>query len=229
MSWYRIRVERDLARWQTAGWVNEAGAARHPHRSAIRAIAVRRRADLRHPRRRAVRLRRHELRRRPLDGHVQARAARACCSATLWGCYGAAALLFQRQLDAFAQAAVLGGIAVYGASIMLIAQMYHMEGNPPDAVLMWALGALAGRRAGAIAAGAGRNLRAAGRVDLLGARAQRRGALELSCRRGPLPPPRLPGSAGARACISPPSSLVRLARAARLLRARPSRALDRGR
>ena len=36
----------------------------------------------------------------------------------------------------------LGGIAVYGASIMLIAQMYHMEGNPPDAVLMWALGAL---------------------------------------------------------------------------------------
>ena len=37
---------------------------------------------------------------------------------------------------------MLGGIAVYGASIMLIAQMYHMEGNPPDAVLMWALGAL---------------------------------------------------------------------------------------
>ena len=28
---------------------------------------------------------------------------------------------------------MLGGIAVYGASIMLIAQMYHMEGNPPDA------------------------------------------------------------------------------------------------
>src|SRR2546429_437411 len=27
MSWYRHRVERDLARWQTAGWVNEAGAA----------------------------------------------------------------------------------------------------------------------------------------------------------------------------------------------------------
>ena len=60
----------------------------------------------------------------------------------LWGCYGAAAALFQRRLEAFAQAAVLGGIAVFGASIMLIAQMYHMEGNPPDAVLMWALGAL---------------------------------------------------------------------------------------
>jgi uncharacterized membrane protein len=37
---------------------------------------------------------------------------------------------------------VLGGIAAYGAGIMLIAQMYHMDGNPPDAVLYWALGAL---------------------------------------------------------------------------------------
>jgi uncharacterized membrane protein len=37
---------------------------------------------------------------------------------------------------------VLGGITAYGAGIMLIAQMYHMEGSPPDAVLYWALGAL---------------------------------------------------------------------------------------
>ena len=77
MSWYRHKVERDLARWQTAGWVSEAGA------SAIRAdlrlaqIGVRRGADLCHARRRAVRLRRHELRGRPLDGHVEARPARA--------------------------------------------------------------------------------------------------------------------------------------------------------
>ena len=56
--------------------------------------------------------------------------------ATLWACYGGAAYLFQRQLNVFAHAAVLGGIAVYGASIMLIAQMYHMEGNAPEAVLM---------------------------------------------------------------------------------------------
>jgi uncharacterized membrane protein len=61
---------------------------------------------------------------------------------TLWACYAGAALLFQRQLHAFAHAAVLGGIAVWGASIMLIAQMYHMEGYPPDALLLWTLGAL---------------------------------------------------------------------------------------
>jgi uncharacterized membrane protein len=61
---------------------------------------------------------------------------------TLWGCYGAAAILFQRQLAAFGHAALLAGIAAFGASIMLIAQMYHMDGNPPDAVMLWMLGAL---------------------------------------------------------------------------------------
>lgn len=141
MSWYRTKVERDLARWQTAGWVNEAGA------SAIR-------SDL-------------QSRKSPFGvapvfavlGAVlfgfavmsfvaahwtgMSKLARlGLLLATLWGCYGGAAYLFQRQLNAFAQAAVLGGIAVYGGSIMLIAQMYHMEGNPPDAVLWWALGAL---------------------------------------------------------------------------------------
>jgi uncharacterized membrane protein len=141
MSWYRNKVERDLARWQTAGWVNEAGA------TAIR-------GDLQS--------RKSPFGAAPIFGILGAVlfgfAVMSFVAAhwtgmskltrltlllfVLWGCYGAAAGLFLRQLNAFAQAAVLGGIAVYGASIMLIAQMYHMEGNPPDAVLMWALGAL---------------------------------------------------------------------------------------
>ncbi len=57
--------------------------------------------------------------------------------------YGAAYELFQRKLDVFAHAAVLLGVSLFGASIMLIAQMYHMDGHPPDAVWLWALGALA--------------------------------------------------------------------------------------
>lgn len=60
----------------------------------------------------------------------------------LWGSYAVAGLLFARRLPAFANAAVLAGVALFGASIMLIAQMYHIEGNPPDAVLIWALGAV---------------------------------------------------------------------------------------
>src|SRR6185295_5972397 len=141
MSWYRHKVERDLARWQTAGWVNEAGA------SAIRADLQSRKSSF------GV---------APIfailgavlfgfavmsfvasNWTAMSKLARlALLLATLWGCYGAAAVLFQRRLEAFAQAALLGGIAAFGASIMLIAQMYHMEGNPPDAVLMWAMGAL---------------------------------------------------------------------------------------
>ncbi len=141
MSWYRHKVERDLVRWQTSGWVSEAGA------SAIRADLVSRKSPFGIA---AV----FAILGAVLFGFAvmsfvaahwtgMSKLARlALLLATLWGCYGGAAYLFGRQLNAFAQAAVLGGIAVYGASIMLIAQMYHMEGNPPDAVLMWAAGAL---------------------------------------------------------------------------------------
>lgn len=62
--------------------------------------------------------------------------------AGLLGSYAAAAVLFKRDLDVFAHAAILLGVAIFGAGIMLIAQMYHIEGRPPDAVLVWALGAL---------------------------------------------------------------------------------------
>ena len=56
--------------------------------------------------------------------------------------YGLAGVLFQRGMDAFGHAATLLGVAIFGASIMLISQMFHMDGNPPDAVLVWALGGL---------------------------------------------------------------------------------------
>jgi uncharacterized membrane protein len=141
MSWYRMRVERDLTRWQSAGWVSDAGAAAIRAELAARKPAVGAAGVL------AI-----------LGAVLFGFAAMSFVAANwndmsklarlillvgaLWAFYGGAAWLFGRQLAAFANAAVLGGIAVYGASIMLIAQMYHMEGNPPDAVLLWALGAL---------------------------------------------------------------------------------------
>lgn len=141
MSWYKQRVERDLARWQSAGWVSDSGAASiktdlASRKSAFGAAAI------------------FAVLGAVLFGFAimsfvaahwtaMSKLARlALILAALWACYGAAAYLFARKLDAFAHAAVLGGIAVYGAGIMLIAQMYHMEGSPPDAVLTWALGAL---------------------------------------------------------------------------------------
>ena len=141
MSWYSQRVERDLARWQRAGWVNEAGAASirsdlAARKSAFGAAGI------------------FAILGAVLFGFAimsfvaahwtgMSKLARlALMLATLWACYGAAAYLLARKLEAFAQAAILGGIAVYGAGIMLIAQMYHMEGSPPDAVFYWAAGAL---------------------------------------------------------------------------------------
>jgi uncharacterized membrane protein len=140
MSLYRYRLERDLERWQAAGWLtpSAAGAIRND-------LDQKRRAFTAAP---VLAILGAILFGFAAMSFVAAHwtgmsklARLALLLATLWVCYGGAALLFQRRLQAFAHAALLGGIGVYGASIMLIAQMYHMEGNPADAILLWALGA----------------------------------------------------------------------------------------
>lgn len=142
MSFYQSRLERDLQRWQSLGFVTEAGA------TSIRAdVAANSRKGIGAAQVFAI-----------LGAVLFGFAVMSFVAAnwsgmsklsrlalllgTLWACYAGAAVLLARHMQAFAHAAILGGIAVYGASIMLIAQMYHMEGNPPDAVLLWALGAL---------------------------------------------------------------------------------------
>jgi uncharacterized membrane protein len=60
----------------------------------------------------------------------------------MWAAYLGSAAFKARGEERFAEGATLAGVGVFGASIMLISQMYHIEGNPPDAVLLWALGAL---------------------------------------------------------------------------------------
>src|SRR5437773_6429227 len=116
MSWYRHRVERDLKRWQAAGWVNDTGAA------AIQ-------ADLKTARSPFSAAPILAILGAVLFGFAVMSFVAANWSAmskltrlllllvTLWGCYGVAGVLIQRQLQAFAGAAILGGIAAYGASI----------------------------------------------------------------------------------------------------------------
>lgn len=60
----------------------------------------------------------------------------------LWSSYVLADTLFRRGMETFGHAAVLAGCAIFGASLMLISQMYHMDGNAPDVVLVWATGTL---------------------------------------------------------------------------------------
>lgn len=55
----------------------------------------------------------------------------------------AAALYFHvRQMDWAKHAFVLLACALFGASIMLLGQIYHMQGDVRDAVWLWAFGAL---------------------------------------------------------------------------------------
>ncbi|MFN0264186.1 DUF2157 domain-containing protein [Tepidamorphus sp. 3E244] len=59
---------------------------------------------------------------------------------TLVAAHGVALWPYLSGEDAFGQSALIVACGVYGASIMLVAQMYHLDGNPTDAVLAWALG-----------------------------------------------------------------------------------------
>ena len=61
---------------------------------------------------------------------------------TLWASYGAAAWVNARGWSLLYQAAVVLGCAVFGASIMLIAQMYHIDRHYPDGVMVWGIGTL---------------------------------------------------------------------------------------
>lgn len=58
----------------------------------------------------------------------------------LWAAYGVTYTLFRLGQAAYAEMALLVANAIFGASIMLIAQTYHLSGYTPDAVLLWAAG-----------------------------------------------------------------------------------------
>jgi uncharacterized membrane protein len=138
---YRARLQRDLPRWQSNGWVSEEGARaiRHELEAGGRGIGLSSALAVLG----AVLIGFAAM--SFVAGHWQdmSKLARiALLLAGLGGAYGLAGGLSARGLDGFAEAAVLAGVGLFGASIMLIAQMYHIEGNPPDAVLTWAFGAL---------------------------------------------------------------------------------------
>jgi uncharacterized membrane protein len=138
---YRSKLDRDLARWRDAGWITPTGA------DSIRADLASRRSgmDL------ASSL--------GILGAVLIGFAIMSFVAANWpnmsklgkigliatviiASYATAFALFKRRLEAFGQAAVLAGTAAFGGGIMLIAQIYHMDGHAPDAVWLWAVGAL---------------------------------------------------------------------------------------
>lgn len=60
----------------------------------------------------------------------------------LFAAYAAAVWFQMREREAVADALVLLGSGIFGAAIMLVGQMYHMQGAAEDAVMLWACGTL---------------------------------------------------------------------------------------
>ena len=138
MIGYRARLEGDLERWRRAGWITADGAG------AIRAELATRTSRFGLPHvlalLGAVLLCFAAMTFVASNWQTLSKATRlAILAVGLWGSFGAAYAFFRREQEAFGQAAVLAGTGVFGAAIMLIAQMYHMDGHPPDAVLLWGL------------------------------------------------------------------------------------------
>lgn len=138
---YRKRLERDLARWRSNGWLSAEGEARIRADVASRATGVGLAAALGIVA--SVLLALAALSFVAAHWDDLPRLARlGMLIAGIWAAYGTAGILRSRSGDAFADAAILLGTALYGASIMLVSQMYHIYGHAPDALLAWWLGAL---------------------------------------------------------------------------------------
>ncbi|MFK5977329.1 MAG: DUF2157 domain-containing protein [Rhizobiaceae bacterium] len=59
----------------------------------------------------------------------------------MWAAYGGAVFANSSDSPVLADFLAMLGSAVFGATIMLVGQIYHMQGNAKDAVLLWAGGA----------------------------------------------------------------------------------------
>ncbi|MDQ8698294.1 DUF2157 domain-containing protein [Hyphomicrobium sp. LHD-15] len=138
---YRKRIERDLARWREAGWVTPEGevAIRQDVEKGVRTLGLANSLAILS----AVLIGFAVMSFVASNWQEMPRVLRlGMLLASLWASYGLAGALARRGMSGFAHAAILLGVAIFGGSIMLISQMYHMDGNVADAILLWAAGAL---------------------------------------------------------------------------------------
>ncbi|MEZ5926803.1 MAG: DUF2157 domain-containing protein [Hyphomicrobiaceae bacterium] len=139
MLWHRQKLERQVERWHRQGWVTDQGLdgiRDELHRGSARFGLAGVLGVLG-----ATLIGFGVMMFVGANWQEMPRLVRlSLLGAGMWAAYGLAAWLYVKEHPAFGHAAVLLGSAIFGASIMLIAQMYHIEGHPPGAVLVWGLG-----------------------------------------------------------------------------------------
>ncbi len=137
---YRKRIDRDLVRWREAGWVTPEGEAaiRRDVEQGIRTLGLANALAILS----AVLIGFAVMSFVAANWQEMPRVLRlGMLAVSLWVSYALAAVLARRGMEGFAHAAVLLGVGLLGGAIMLISQMYHMDGNVADAILLWAAGA----------------------------------------------------------------------------------------
>lgn len=138
---YRKRVDQDLVRWREAGWITTEGEAaiRRDIEKGVRTLGLANALAILS----AVLIGFAVMSFVAANWQAMPRLLRiGMLIAAMWAAYGLSGVLARRGMTGFAHAAILLGVGIFGGSIMLISQMYHMDGNPADAVLLWAGGAL---------------------------------------------------------------------------------------
>ncbi|PPC98492.1 MAG: hypothetical protein CTY31_13025 [Hyphomicrobium sp.] len=138
---YRKRLTSDLARWKANGWLTsdgEAGIARElaatgREFSLATALGILASVLLGFAVMSFVAAHWSEI---PRGLRL------AMLAGLMWGGYAAAGYFADSGARGLADASIVFAVAVFGASIMLISQMFHIEGYAPDAVAFWAAGAL---------------------------------------------------------------------------------------
>ena len=142
IRFYAKRLERDLKRWHEKGWVTGEGyrAILAEQRQGSKLTASAALAGIG-----AILLGFAAMSFVAANWSEIPRIFRvAMLLAGLWTAYGSAAYLYKRELPDFAQAAVLTGSLVFGAAVMLVSQMYHIDsGNLPGFMFLWMSGAAA--------------------------------------------------------------------------------------
>ena len=140
IRFYAKRLERDLKRWHERGWVTAEGyqailaeqaqGAKLLASTALAAIG-------------AILLGVAAISFVAAHWDAIPRIVRVLALiGALWAAYGGAAYLHERGLPAFAQAATLAGSLFFGAAVLLVTQMYHIDtGDMPGFMFLWMLGA----------------------------------------------------------------------------------------